>query len=64
MANSCGWAMVWAMVRHPAMLLYLDNQQNTKFGGNQNLGRELLELHTLGVDGGLVHSVLAQVPRD
>ncbi|MBI4943422.1 MAG: DUF1800 domain-containing protein [Actinobacteria bacterium] len=45
-------AMLWAMVTHPAMILYLDNQQNTKFGGNQNLGRELLELHTLGVDAG------------
>ena len=45
-------AMLWAMVTHPAMILYLDNQQNTKSGGNQNLGRELLELHTLGVDAG------------
>ena len=39
-------------VTHPAMILYLDNQQNTRSGGNQNLGRELLELHTLGVDAG------------
>lgn len=44
--------MVWAMVRHPAMIVYLDNQNNTKNGGNQNLGRELLELHTLGVNAG------------
>jgi uncharacterized protein (DUF1800 family) len=44
--------MVWAMVTHPAMIRYLDNQNNTKDGGNQNLGRELLELHTLGVDAG------------
>ena len=44
--------MLWAMVTHPAMILYLDNQNNTKGGGNQNLGRELLELHTLGVDAG------------
>jgi uncharacterized protein (DUF1800 family) len=44
--------MLWAMVTHPAMILYLDNQNNTKDGGNQNLGRELLELHTLGVDAG------------
>ena len=45
-------AMLRAAVRHPAMILYLDNQQNTRDGGNQNLGRELLELHTLGVDAG------------
>jgi len=44
--------MVWAATTHPAMILYLDNQNNTKYGGNQNLGRELLELHTVGVDAG------------
>jgi uncharacterized protein (DUF1800 family) len=44
--------MLWAMVTHPAMILYLDNQNNTKQGANQNLGRELLELHTVGVDAG------------
>jgi uncharacterized protein (DUF1800 family) len=44
--------MVWAMVTHPAMIVYLDNHTNTKAGGNQNLGRELLELHTLGVGAG------------
>src|SRR3954451_8999133 len=44
--------MLWAMITHPAMIVYLDNQNNTKDGGNQNLGRELLELHTLGVDAG------------
>lgn len=44
--------LLQAAVTHPAMVLYLDNQQNTRRGGNQNLGRELLELHTLGVDAG------------
>jgi uncharacterized protein (DUF1800 family) len=44
--------MLSAMITHPAMIVYLDNQNNTKNGGNQNLGRELLELHTLGVDAG------------
>ncbi len=44
--------MLQAMIMHPAMIVYLDNQQNTKYGGNQNLGRELLELHTVGVDAG------------
>ncbi len=51
-----------ATARHPAMLFYLDNWQNTapgspgakgKFEGiNENYARELMELHTLGVNGG------------
>ena len=41
-----------AVTVHPAMLLYLDNVNNTKARGNENLARELLELHTLGVSGG------------
>jgi uncharacterized protein (DUF1800 family) len=41
-----------AVTVHPAMLMYLDNVNNTKARGNENLARELLELHTLGVSGG------------
>jgi uncharacterized protein (DUF1800 family) len=51
-----------ATARHPAMLFYLDNWENTdpnspgakgRFKGiNENYARELMELHTLGVDGG------------
>jgi len=54
--------MLFAVVQHPAMLLYLDNAQSVgpdSMGGflsgrglNENLGRELMELYTLGVDGG------------
>jgi uncharacterized protein (DUF1800 family) len=54
--------MTQAAVRHPAMLLYLDNAQSigpdspagarSGKGLNENLGRELMELFTLGVDGG------------
>lgn len=36
-------------VLHPAMLLYLDNARSTKSQPNENLGRELLELHTVGL---------------
>ncbi|MFI3277046.1 DUF1800 family protein, partial [Vibrio sp.] len=53
--------MLMASSKHPAMLLYLDNQlsigPNSKVGKrrdkglNENLAREILELHTLGVDG-------------
>src|SRR5690348_9100294 len=54
--------MLMAVAQHPAMLLYLDNAVSIGpdsiagirrgKGLNENLGRELLELHTLGVDGG------------
>ncbi len=39
-------------VVHPAMGLYLDNAVSTKDHPNENLGRELLELHSVGVDAG------------
>lgn len=38
-----------AMTLHPAMLRYLTNASSTKRAPNENLGRELLELHTVGV---------------
>lgn len=41
-----------AAVTHPAMLNYLTNAQSTKSDPNENLGREVLELHTVGVDAG------------
>lgn len=55
--------MVLASAHHPAMLLYLDNNQSIGPGSpgarrardrglNENYARELMELHTLGVDGG------------
>lgn len=39
-------------VLHPAMLIYLDNHRNTSKQGNENLAREILELHTMGVEAG------------
>ena len=54
--------MLVAVERHPVMLLYLDNPQsvgphsragrNRGRGLNENLAREILELHTLGVGSG------------
>src|SRR5918994_1025158 len=38
--------------RHPAMLRYLNADQSTKESVNENMGRELLELHTVGVGSG------------
>jgi uncharacterized protein (DUF1800 family) len=54
--------MLKAVEQHPAMLFFLDNQQSLgpdsragqdrKRGLNENLAREIMELHTLGVGGG------------
>lgn len=44
--------MLVAAMRHPAMLRYLDAAHSKKDSVNENLGRELLELHTVGVDSG------------
>ena len=54
--------MLFAVTRHPAMLAYLNNNvsigpdspigKRLKRGLNENLGRELMELHTIGVNGG------------
>jgi uncharacterized protein (DUF1800 family) len=40
--------LLMTIVRDPAMLLYLNNQQNRKDAPNENFARELLELFTLG----------------
>jgi uncharacterized protein (DUF1800 family) len=39
---------VKSMIKDPALILYLDNQQNKTNKPNENLARELLELFTLG----------------
>ena len=44
--------MLVASATHPAMLQYLNNAASTKTAPNENYGRELLELHTVGVDAG------------
>jgi hypothetical protein len=41
--------MLLASARNPAMLLYLNLAQSTKTAVNENYGRELLELHTVGM---------------
>ena len=66
--------MLVASARHPAMLLYLDNAQSIApragskqakagRGLNENYARELLELHTLGVDGGYTQQDVVDVAR-
>jgi uncharacterized protein (DUF1800 family) len=41
--------LVRAMVRDPALILWLDGQKNTRAAPNENLARELMELFTLGI---------------
>jgi uncharacterized protein (DUF1800 family) len=65
--------LLTATARHPAMLFYLDNWQNTapkspgvrgRFQGlNENYARELMELHTLGVDSGYTQQDVANLAR-
>src|SRR5271154_182447 len=65
--------LLGATAHHPAMLFYLDNWQNTapgspgskgKFEGiNENYARELMELHTLGVNGGYSPADVVALPH-
>ena len=53
-----------ATAKSPAMLFYLDNWMSGGSGGlNENYGRELMELHTLGVDGGYTQQDVTAVAR-
>lgn len=52
-----------ASARSPAMLYYLDNYANAVGVPNENYARELMELHTLGVDGGYSESDVKDVAR-
>jgi len=66
-----------ATARHPAMLFYLDNwlsarpdfvvaagpNRGRRAGLNENYARELMELHTLGVDGGFTQRDVKEVAR-
>ena len=71
-ATSCS-----ATAQHPAMLFYLDNWLSARaadlvvpagrtrpaLGLNENYARELMELHTLGVDGGYTQQDVIEVAR-
>ncbi len=66
-------ALLRAAETHPAMILYLDNQNSIgpdaapgKFAGkglNENLAREILELHTLGVGSGYTQADVTEFAR-
>jgi uncharacterized protein (DUF1800 family) len=52
-----------ATSRHPAMLRYLNNEQNAVNRINENYARELMELHTLGVNGGYSQQDVQELAR-
>ncbi|MBN9042668.1 MAG: hypothetical protein BGP05_13165 [Rhizobiales bacterium 62-47] len=65
--------MLKAVEQHPAMLFFLDNQQSIgpnsqagqrrKRGLNENLAREIMELHTLGVGSGYTQADVTSLAR-
>lgn len=65
--------LLGATAKSPAMLVYLDNIQSvspdSRFGQrrnrglNENYARELMELHTLGVDGGYTQQDVIEVAK-
>ncbi len=55
--------LLWASMRSPAMLIYLDNQENHAGSPNENYARELMELHTLGVTAGYTQRDVQEVAR-
>jgi uncharacterized protein (DUF1800 family) len=52
-----------AMTVDPAMLFWLDGQQNTVQAPNENLAREFMELFALGVDGGYTETDVREGAR-
>ncbi len=56
-------SLLRAVATSPAMMFYLDNQLSTAIQPNQNYARELLELHTLGVDNGYTQQDVIEVAR-
>lgn len=76
--NICGsfYELLLAVEQHPAMLVFLNNDQSIgpdsrfavrhkqrDFGINENLGRETLELHTLGVNGGYTQADVIELAK-
>jgi len=55
--------MVRASAHSPAMLEYLDNTRNSRNNINENYARELMELHTVGVDGGYTQTDVRELSR-
>ncbi len=54
---------VHAIGTTPAMLVFLNNIQNTRFNPNENYARELFELFTMGVDNGYTQDDIVDTAR-
>jgi uncharacterized protein (DUF1800 family) len=55
--------LLGSVAQSPAMLFYLDNWLSRRDSINENYARELLELHTLGADGGYTQKDIIEVAR-
>ncbi len=55
--------LLMASAKSPAMLVYLDNISSVAGNPNENYARELMELHTLGVNGGYTQNDVVEVAR-
>ncbi|MGA2550217.1 MAG: DUF1800 domain-containing protein [Burkholderiaceae bacterium] len=55
--------LLLATLKHPAMLRYLDNDQNAVGHLNENYAREIMELHTMGVTGGYSQRDVQELAR-
>ena len=64
-ANAFGTVrdLLYASARSGAMMSYLDQTQSRSGAPNQNYAREIMELHTLGVDGGYTQTDVAELSR-
>jgi uncharacterized protein (DUF1800 family) len=55
--------LLLATAKSPAMLVYLDNVRSRNGAINENYAREIMELHTLGVDGGYSQNDVTELAR-
>ena len=55
--------LLGASAHSPAMLIFLDNVTSTRNVPNENYAREMMELHTLGVEGGYSEADVKEVAR-
>jgi len=55
--------LLLASAKSPAMLVYLDNNTNVAGSPNENYPREVLELHSVGVDGGYTQGDIEELAR-
>lgn len=64
-ANALGnfGTLLRASAHSPAMLTYLDNQTSTATTPNENYAREIMELHSMGVDGGYTQADVIAVSK-